>query len=70
VRSGGPERPDIAGLGGGAIGVGRRGVDERADKLSHPVFKPKLNAHSMCAQESSLHTYRTENGDRITNASI
>jgi hypothetical protein len=22
-------------------------------------FKPKPNAHSMCAQESSLHTYRT-----------
>jgi hypothetical protein len=32
VQSGGPERPDAAGLGGGAIGVGRRGVDERADK--------------------------------------
>jgi hypothetical protein len=39
-------------------------------KLSHPVFKPKPNAHSMCAQESSLRTYRTENGDRITNVSI
>jgi hypothetical protein len=39
-------------------------------KLSHPVFKPKPNAHSMCAQESSLHTYHTENGDRITNVSI
>jgi hypothetical protein len=38
--------------------------------LSHPVFKPKPNAHSMCAHESSLHTYRTENGDRITNVSI
>jgi hypothetical protein len=38
--------------------------------VSHPVFKPKPNAHSMCAQESSLHTYRTENGDRITNVSI
>jgi hypothetical protein len=32
VRSGGPERPDAAGHGGGAIGVGRRGVDERTDK--------------------------------------
>jgi hypothetical protein len=32
VRSGGTERPDAAGLGGGAIGVGRRGVEERADK--------------------------------------
>jgi hypothetical protein len=38
--------------------------------LSHPVFKLKPNAHSVCAQESSLHTYRTENGDRITNVSI
>jgi hypothetical protein len=38
--------------------------------MSHPVFKPKPNTHSMCAQESSLHTYRIENGDRITNVSI
>jgi hypothetical protein len=38
--------------------------------LSHPVFKPKPNAHSMCAQESSLHTYHTENGYRITNVTI
>jgi alpha-N-acetylglucosamine transferase len=35
-----------------------------------PNFKLKLNAHSMCAQESSLHTYRTENGYRITNVTI
>jgi hypothetical protein len=32
VRSGGAERPDVAGLDGGAIGVGRCGVEERADK--------------------------------------
>jgi hypothetical protein len=32
-----------------------------------PGFKVKLNDHSMCAQESSLHTYRTENGYRIIN---
>jgi hypothetical protein len=38
--------------------------------MSHPVFKPKPNVHSMCAQESSLHTYHTENGYRITNVSI
>jgi hypothetical protein len=25
-------------------------------------FKAKLNAHSTCAQESCLHTYRTDNG--------
>jgi hypothetical protein len=30
-------------------------------------FKAKQNAHSMCAQESSLHTYRIENGYRLTN---
>jgi hypothetical protein len=29
-----------------------------------------LNAHSMCAKESSLHTYRIENGYRITNVTI
>jgi hypothetical protein len=33
-------------------------------------FKAKLNSHSMCAQESSLHTYRTKNEYRITNVSI
>jgi hypothetical protein len=32
VQSGGVERPDAVGLGGGAIGVGRRRVEERADK--------------------------------------
>jgi hypothetical protein len=37
------------------------------DTLSHPVFKPKPNAHSMCAQESCLQTYHTENGYKITN---
>jgi hypothetical protein len=39
----------------------------------HPVtpgFVAKLNGHSTCAQESSLHTYRTENGYRITNVTI
>jgi hypothetical protein len=35
-----------------------------------PGFKAKLNAHSMCAQELSLHTYRTEDGYRITNVTI
>jgi hypothetical protein len=35
-----------------------------------PGFKAKSNAHSMCTQESSLHTYRTENGYRITNITI
>jgi hypothetical protein len=32
VRSSGTERSDAAGLGGGAIRVDRRGVEERADK--------------------------------------
>jgi hypothetical protein len=35
-----------------------------------PGFNAKLNAHSMCAQESSFHTYRTENKYRIINVSI
>jgi hypothetical protein len=38
-RSGGAERPDEAGLGGGAIGVGRRGVEESADKWGPCVSK-------------------------------
>jgi hypothetical protein len=33
-------------------------------------FKVKLNAHSMCAHESSLYIHRTENGYRITNVTI
>jgi hypothetical protein len=35
-----------------------------------PGFKAKLNAHSICVQGSSLHTYRTENGYRIINVTI
>jgi hypothetical protein len=35
-----------------------------------PDFKAKLNAHSMCAQESSYHTYHTKNGYRITNVTM
>jgi hypothetical protein len=35
-----------------------------------PSFEANLNSHSMCAQESSFHTYHTENGYRITNVSI
>jgi hypothetical protein len=35
-------------------------------KMSHPIFMPKPDAHSMCAQELTLHTYCTENGYRIT----
>jgi hypothetical protein len=42
----------------------------RAHHIVTPSFKAKPNAHSMCAQESSFHTCRTENGYRITNASI
>jgi hypothetical protein len=38
--------------------------------IATPGFKAKPNAHSMCAQKSSLHTYRTENGYRITNVTI
>jgi hypothetical protein len=35
-----------------------------------PDFLPKSNAHSMCDQESILHTYHTENGYKITNVII
>jgi hypothetical protein len=35
-----------------------------------PGFKAKPNAHSMCAQELSLHTYCTENRYKITNIII
>jgi hypothetical protein len=35
-----------------------------------PGFKANLNVHSMCAQKSSLHKYRTGNGYRITNVTI
>jgi hypothetical protein len=38
--------------------------------VSHPIFKLKMNAHSIYAQESSLHTYRTGNRYRITNVTI
>jgi hypothetical protein len=38
--------------------------------LSYPVLRPKPSTHSMCAQKSSLHTYHTENGYRITNVTI
>jgi hypothetical protein len=33
-------------------------------------FKTQMSTHSMCAQESSLHIYHSENGYRITNVSI
>jgi hypothetical protein len=45
VRSGGPKRPDAAELGGGAIGVGRRGVDERADKRGLRVSEGRERRH-------------------------
>jgi hypothetical protein len=35
-----------------------------------PGFKTKSNAHSMCAHESSLHTYHTKYGYRNTNVTI
>jgi hypothetical protein len=35
-----------------------------------PGFKAKPNAHSMCAQESSFHTYTTENGYIKINVTI
>jgi hypothetical protein len=44
-----------------------------ADKPLSPItpgFKAKPTVDSMCAHESSFHTYRTENGYRITNVTI
>jgi hypothetical protein len=38
---------------------------ENVHKVVTPSFKAKLNAYSMCAQESSLYIYHTENGYRI-----
>jgi hypothetical protein len=35
-----------------------------------PSFKAKLNAHSMCVQESSLHIYHIKNKYIITNVII
>jgi hypothetical protein len=31
--------------------------------MSYPVLRPKPSTHSMCAQESKLHTYRKEKID-------
>jgi hypothetical protein len=44
VRRGGAERPDAVGLDGGAIGVGRRGVEERADKRGPCVSEEREKA--------------------------
>jgi hypothetical protein len=38
--------------------------------LSYPVLSPKSSIHIMCVQESSLHTYRKENGYRITDVTM
>jgi hypothetical protein len=45
-------------------------VSDLKNEIVTPGSKVKLNAHSMCVQESSLHTYRAENGYRITNVTI
>jgi hypothetical protein len=39
-------------------------------RSDHASFKPKPNAYSMCAQESGLDAYRTENGYRKTSVTI
>jgi hypothetical protein len=46
------------------------GIARSVTLIVTPGFKAKPNAYSMCAQEESLHTYRTENGYRITNVTI
>jgi hypothetical protein len=45
AHHGGAERPDAAGLGGGAIGVGQRGVEERADKRGPCVSEGREKRH-------------------------
>jgi hypothetical protein len=45
-------------------------VSDLKNEIVTPGSKVKLNAHSMCVQESSLHTYRAENGYRIINIII
>jgi hypothetical protein len=42
----------------------------RMPRVVTPNFKAKPNAHSKCAQESSLNTYRIEDGYIITNVTI
>jgi hypothetical protein len=42
----------------------------RAEPTVAPGSKAKPNAHSLCAQELSLHTYHIENGYRRTNVTI
>jgi hypothetical protein len=44
-------------------------VKSKTDGVT-PGPKAKPNAHSICAQKLSLHTYRTENGYSITNVTI
>jgi hypothetical protein len=39
------ERPDAAGLSGGAIGVGRHGVEERADKQGPCISEGRERRH-------------------------
>jgi hypothetical protein len=45
VQSGGAERPDAARLGVGAIRVGQRGVEERADKWGPCVSEGRERRH-------------------------
>jgi hypothetical protein len=53
-----------------SCGVLQLGRLDGEEKSVTPGFKAKPNAHSICAQESSFHTYHTENRYRITNVSI
>jgi hypothetical protein len=56
-------------------GVGEAAMDEtnkaqERASVSYLILRHKPSTHSMCVQESSLHTYSTKNGYRITNVSI
>jgi hypothetical protein len=56
VWSGGAERPDVTGLDGGTIGVGRRGVEERANKWGPCVCEGEREGAENGRRESKKKT--------------
>jgi hypothetical protein len=56
VRSGGAKRPDAAGLSGSTIGVGRCGVEERADERGHASMRGEREGTENGRRESKKKT--------------
>jgi hypothetical protein len=56
VRSGSVERLDVAGLGGDATGVGRHGVEERADKRGPCISEGERESTENGRRESKKKT--------------